>query len=63
MVLCGRFTVPLLERAPGGEASGRVDDGRDVLLSPTATLGIAYTGHYGDGVTENGLNARLSVRF
>ncbi|WGD28864.1 autotransporter domain-containing protein [Ancylobacter sp. WKF20] len=49
--------------APIAEDAAVVEAGLDVLISATATLGIAYTGQYGDGVSENGFNARLSVRF
>ncbi|WAC27609.1 autotransporter outer membrane beta-barrel domain-containing protein [Ancylobacter sp. SL191] len=49
--------------APIAEDAAVIEAGLDMLISPTATLGIAYTGQYGDGVSENGVNARLSVRF
>ncbi|MBS9478669.1 autotransporter outer membrane beta-barrel domain-containing protein, partial [Ancylobacter radicis] len=49
--------------APIAEDAAVLEAGLDVLISATSTLGIAYTGQYGDGVTENGFNARLTVRF
>ncbi|MBS9475819.1 autotransporter domain-containing protein, partial [Ancylobacter radicis] len=49
--------------APIAEDAAVLEAGLDVLISATSTLGVAYTGQYGDGVTENGFNARLSIRF
>lgn len=48
---------------PIAEDAAVLEAGVDMLITPSATLGIAYTGQYGDGVTENGFNARLSVKF
>jgi outer membrane autotransporter protein len=40
-----------------------VQAGLDLDLSETATLGFAYQGQFGSGVTQNGFKADLSVRF
>jgi len=34
-----------------------------MLVNPTATLGVTYTGQYGGGIADNGISARLSTRF
>ncbi|GLK84668.1 outer membrane autotransporter barrel domain-containing protein [Ancylobacter defluvii] len=48
---------------PIAEDAAVVEAGLDVNLSEAATLGLAYQGQFGDGVTQNGFNATLSVRF
>lgn len=37
--------------------------GLDVKLGTSATLGVAYAGQFGDGVTQNGFNANLKIEF
>jgi len=49
--------VPIVQNAAVLEA------GLDVRLGAQATLGIAYAGQFGDGVTQNGLNASLKIGF
>ena len=49
--------VPIAEDAALFEA------GLYVALSPAATLGFAYSGQFGDGTNQNGVNATLSVSF
>ncbi|RLP78198.1 autotransporter domain-containing protein [Xanthobacter tagetidis] len=49
--------------APIAQDAAVLEAGLDMRLAPGATLGVAYTGQFGDGVSDNGFNARLSVRF
>ncbi|MCX5512328.1 autotransporter family protein [Kaistia algarum] len=37
--------------------------GLDVKLGQATTLGVAYAGQFGDGVTQNGFNANLKIEF
>lgn len=48
---------------PIAEDAAVVEAGLDLRVGETTTLGITYTGQFGDGVTQNGFNATLSVRF
>ncbi len=45
------------------EDAAVVEAGLDVHVGAGATLGVAYTGQYGDGVTENGFNASFKLSF
>ncbi|GLK73507.1 autotransporter domain-containing protein [Ancylobacter dichloromethanicus] len=45
------------------EDAAVVEAGLDVLVGATATLGVAYTGQFGDGVTQNGFNATMKIDF
>ncbi|WP_454914760.1 autotransporter domain-containing protein [Xanthobacter sediminis] len=56
----GAFTVA---GAPIAEDAAVLEAGLDVEVGPSATLGIAYAGQLGGGVTENGFNASLKVSF
>jgi len=49
--------VPIAEDAVVLEA------GLDVLVGAATTLGIAYTGQFGDGAQQNGFTASLKVSF
>ncbi|MDQ0347695.1 hypothetical protein [Ancylobacter vacuolatus] len=49
--------VPIAEDAAGLEV------GLDMLVGARTTLGIAYTGPFGGGVTQNGFNAVLKASF
>ncbi|WP_245515954.1 autotransporter outer membrane beta-barrel domain-containing protein [Ancylobacter aquaticus] len=40
-----------------------VEAGLDLRVGAGATLGVAYSGQFGDGVTENGFNANFKVSF
>lgn len=40
-----------------------IEGGLDVALGPSATLGVSYQGEFGDGVSDNGLTARLGIAF
>lgn len=40
-----------------------IEAGLDLALTGTATLGVAYSGQFGDGTTRNGLNATLEIGF
>lgn len=40
-----------------------VEAGLDYAISPSATLGIAYGGQFGSGVTDQSVRANLSVKF
>lgn len=48
---------------PIAEDAAVLEAGLDVLIGPSSTLGVAYTGQFGDGVTQNGFNATLKVAF
>lgn len=48
---------------PIAEDAALVEAGLDLALSPAVTLGIAYAGQFGDGTTQNGLNATIKVAF
>ena len=48
---------------PIAEDAAVLEAGLDVLLGASTTLGVAYTGQFGDGVTQNGFNATLKVSF
>ncbi|QDC02424.1 autotransporter domain-containing protein [Mesorhizobium sp. 8] len=48
---------------PIAKDAALVQAGLDLDLSETATLGFAYQGQFGSGVTQNGFKADLSVRF
>ncbi|MCG7506799.1 autotransporter domain-containing protein [Mesorhizobium retamae] len=49
--------VPLARNAAVLEA------GLDVVISPSAGLGLSYSGQFGDGVRDHGIRADFSVRF
>ena len=40
-----------------------VDAGLDFTLQPNATLGVSYTGQFGNGAKDNGIRATLAVKF
>jgi outer membrane autotransporter protein len=40
-----------------------LEAGLDFAVSENATLGIAYQGQFGSGLTQNGLNANFSMKF
>lgn len=40
-----------------------VEAGFDLRLSDSASLGVAYQGQFGDGVSDNGVSARLGVSW
>lgn len=50
-----------------GNAIGRdtalIETGLDVQFNQNTTLGLAYQGQFGSGVTQNGVNANLRVAF
>ena len=48
---------------PIAEDAALIEAGFDVLVSDSTTLGVAYSGQFGDGVTQNGFNATLKVTF
>lgn len=48
---------------PLAENVALVDVGADLLLSPTARLGLSYMGQFGDDARSNSLQANLSLRF
>ncbi|HEY9214882.1 MAG TPA: autotransporter domain-containing protein [Ancylobacter sp.] len=54
------FTV---SGTPIAEDAALVEAGLDVLIGAATTLGVAYTGQFGDGVTQNGFNATLKMEF
>ncbi|WP_371345764.1 autotransporter domain-containing protein [Ancylobacter sp. IITR112] len=54
------FTV---SGAPLGEDVAVVEAGLEMVLTPAVSLNIAYGGQFGDGFSQNGLTAALSMRF
>ncbi|WP_244485025.1 autotransporter domain-containing protein [Bradyrhizobium tropiciagri] len=46
-----------------GKEVALVESGLDFQLSSNSTLGIAYQGQFGSGITQNGLNATFNVKF
>lgn len=40
-----------------------LDTGLSLAWTPAVTMAISYAGQWGDGLTDNGLTARLAVRF
>ncbi|WP_343313862.1 autotransporter domain-containing protein [Brucella sp. BE17] len=40
-----------------------VEAGFDLAITESATFGVSYVGQFGDGTTQNGFNASLSVKF
>lgn len=40
-----------------------IETGFDVQLSPATMLGLTYQGQFGSGLTQNSVNANLSVKF
>ena len=48
---------------PIAQDAAVLEAGLDVRVGAMTTLGIAYTGQFGDGVQQNGFNATLKVSF
>lgn len=46
-----------------GKDTALIEAGLDFELSKSTTLGIAYQGQHGSGLTQNGINADLRVKF
>ncbi|MFT0891349.1 autotransporter outer membrane beta-barrel domain-containing protein [Pseudochelatococcus sp. G4_1912] len=46
-----------------GKDMALVETGLDFQLSKDTTLGVSYQGQFGSGVTQNGVNANLIMRF
>ncbi|WP_245311587.1 autotransporter outer membrane beta-barrel domain-containing protein [Bradyrhizobium pachyrhizi] len=46
-----------------GKDVALVESGLDFRFSSNSTLGIAYQGQFGSGITQNGLNATFNVKF
>lgn len=46
-----------------GKDVALVASGLDFQLSSNSTVGIAYQGQFGSGITQNGLNATFNVKF
>ncbi|MCC8970091.1 autotransporter domain-containing protein [Bradyrhizobium sp. Cham227] len=46
-----------------GKDLALIESGLDFRLSNNSTLGIAYQGQFGSGITQNGLNATFNVKF
>ncbi|HWK65119.1 MAG TPA: autotransporter domain-containing protein [Rhizobiaceae bacterium] len=49
--------------APVAENAAVVEAGFDLLVGTSTTIGLAYTGQFGDSVTRNGFDATLKVSF
>lgn len=54
------FTV---QGVPVAKDAFLLEAGLDFAISQNSTLGVSYVGQYGDGVTQNGFNTTLSVKF
>lgn len=54
------FTV---QGVPIAKNAFLLEAGVDFAISQKSTLGVSYVGQYGDGVTQNGFNTTLSVKF
>jgi outer membrane autotransporter protein len=48
---------------PLAQDSFLLEAGLDFALSPTASLGVSYTGQFADHVTDNGVKGRLTWLF
>ena len=59
-VISDAFTIT---GVPIAEDAALLEAGMDVLIGAGTTLGIAYTGQFGDSLTQNGFNASLKVGF
>ncbi|WP_280985632.1 autotransporter outer membrane beta-barrel domain-containing protein [Bradyrhizobium sp. ISRA464] len=46
-----------------GKNVALVESGLDFQLSSNSTLGIAYQGQFGSGITQNGVNAIFTAKF
>lgn len=49
--------------SPIGKNTAIVQAGFDLQMSKLSTLGLAYQGQFGSGLTQNAFNASLNVRF
>lgn len=56
----GAFTVT---GTPVARDAAIVEAGVDVAVGSMATLSLTYGGQFGDGATQNGVNAMLQIRF
>jgi uncharacterized protein with beta-barrel porin domain len=52
-----------MEAVPLAVASFLLEAGLDLSLSPTAKLGVSYTGQFADDVTDNCIKGRLTWLF
>ena len=48
---------------PIAEDAAIIEAGLDFALSKNANLGFSYTGQFGSGSSQNGIDAKLNVRF
>lgn len=48
---------------PLAQDSFLLEAGLDLALSPTATLGVSYTGQFAGSVSDNGLKGRFTWLF
>lgn len=48
---------------PIAQDAAVIEAGLDVALAPGATLGLSYSGQYGNGIADQGGRASLNVRF
>ena len=48
---------------PLAQDSFLLEAGLDLALSPTATLGVSYTGQFAADVTDNGVKGRFTWLF
>jgi outer membrane autotransporter protein len=46
-----------------GRNTGLFEAGLDFQLTPSAVLGVSYSGQYSSSGAQNGVNANLSIKF
>ena len=46
-----------------GKDTALIEAGLDFAIAKSTTLGLAYRGQFGSGLSQNGVNASLSVKF
>jgi len=51
------YSVPL------AQDSALLDTGLDLALGPRTTVGVSYSGQFGDRVTENAFKGRFTSLF
>ncbi len=49
--------------APIARDAAVIEAGLDYAISPSATLGIAYSGQFGSGVTDQSVTANFNLKF
>ena len=60
---CNAFGKRVDEKGTHAVMDAAIGAGIDFALSKQAKLGFGYIGQFGDGVSQNSINARLNVSF